>query len=155
VTPPSATATTTDNAPAIDVDDVARLRAVIGRLSRLLNASVADVGLTPTQLSVLGSVARKGPIGISELADLESVNPTMLSRIVGKLRDADLIARVAHPDDGRAVLVEATAAGRELHVRVQGQRSRVLSDRLHQVSPTQAAELLAALPALETLAAAR
>jgi hypothetical protein len=51
----------------IDPDDVARLRAVIGRLSRLLNASVADVGLTPTQLSVLGSVVRRGPIGVGEL----------------------------------------------------------------------------------------
>ena len=74
----------------IDADDVSRLRAAIGRLSRQLNASVADIGYSPSQLSVLGTVARRGPIGIGELAELEGINPTMLSRIVGKLSDADL-----------------------------------------------------------------
>jgi DNA-binding MarR family transcriptional regulator len=125
---------------------------VVGRLWRLMNASVADVGLTPTQLSVLGTVSRRGPIGVGDLAALEGVNPTMLSRIVGKLGEADLIARVAHPEDGRAVLVEATATGHDLHARAQELRSQLLSDRLRQLSPSQAAELLAALPALETLA---
>jgi DNA-binding MarR family transcriptional regulator len=138
---------------AIDADDVVRLRAVIGRLSRQLNASVADVGLSPSQLSVLGSVARRGPIGIGDLADLEGINPTMLSRIVGKLHDASLIARIPHPDDGRAVLVQVTPTGRKLHLRAQAQRSSLLAERLQGLLPQQAAELAAALPALEALAA--
>jgi DNA-binding MarR family transcriptional regulator len=137
----------------IDADDVTRLRAAIGRLSRQLNASVADVGFSPSQLSVLGTVARRGPIGISELAELEGINPTMLSRIVGKLSDADLIERVAHPDDGRAVVVQTTAAGRDLHERVQEQRSKAIAARLENMPDLQAAQLLAALPALEALAA--
>lgn len=136
----------------IDADDVTRLRAAIGRLSRQLNASVADVGYSPSQLSVLGTVARRGPIGIGELAELEGVNPTMLSRIVGKLSDASLIERIADPDDGRAVVVQTTAAGRKLHARVREQRSKALAARLQNMSESQAAQLLAALPALEALA---
>lgn len=138
---------------AIEPDDVARLRAVIGRLSRKLNVSVADVGFSPTQLSVLGSVARRGPLGVGELAELEGINPTMLSRIVGKLHDADLIARIAHPDDGRAVVVQVTPAGRKLHQRVQALRSKALADQLASIPAGQTAELMAALPALEALAA--
>lgn len=138
---------------AINSDDVVRLRAVIGRLSRQLNVSVADVGLSPSQLSVLGSVARRGPLGISELAEREGINPTMLSRIVGKLDDAGLISRIAHPDDGRAALVEATAAGRTLHKRVQAQRAMLLADRLEQLDPAQATTVVAALDALEALSA--
>jgi DNA-binding MarR family transcriptional regulator len=138
---------------AVDADDVTRLRAAIGRLSRQLNASVVDVGFSPSQLSVLGSVSRRGPIGVGELAELEGINPTMLSRIVGKLHDGQLIARVAHPDDGRAVVVQVTAAGRKLHQRVQALRSKALADRLERIPADQAAELLAALPALEALAA--
>jgi DNA-binding MarR family transcriptional regulator len=137
----------------IDADDVSRLRAAIGRLSRQLNASVADNGFSPSQLSVLGTVARCGPIGIGELAELEGINPTMLSRIVGKLSDADLIERIAHPDDGRAVVVQTTGAGRKLHVRVQEQRSNAIAARLENMPDLQAAQLLAALPALEALAA--
>lgn len=138
---------------ATEPDDVARLRAVIGRLSRKLNASVADVGFSPSQLSVLGSVARRGPLGVGELAELEGINPTMLSRIVGKLHDADLIARIAHPDDGRAVVVQVTPAGRKLHQRVQALRSKALADQLASIPTHQATELMAALPALEALAA--
>ena len=137
----------------IDVDDVSRLRAAIGRLSRQLNASVADIGFSPSQLSVLGTVARRGPIGIGELAELEGINPTMLSRIVGKLSEADLIERITHPDDGRAVVVQTTAAGRKLHERVQVQRSNAIAVRLEKMPDLQAAQLLAALPALEALAA--
>ncbi|HWF41568.1 MAG TPA: MarR family transcriptional regulator [Acidothermaceae bacterium] len=137
----------------IDADDVSRLRAAIGRLSRQLNASVADVGFSPSQLSVLGTIARRGPIGIGELADLEGINPTMLSRIVGKLSDAGLIERIAHPDDGRAVVVQTTTAGRTLHERVKEQRSKAIAVRLEKMPDLQAAQLLAALPALEALAA--
>ncbi len=137
----------------IDADDVSRLRAAIGRLSRQLNASVSDIGFSPSQLSVLGTVARRGPIGIGELAELEGINPTMLSRIVGKLNDADLIERISHPDDGRAVVVQTTAAGRTLHERVQDQRSKAIAARLENMPDLQAAQLLAALPALEALAA--
>jgi DNA-binding MarR family transcriptional regulator len=144
---------TASTATAIEAVEVARLRSVVGRLWREMNASVSDVGLTPTQLSVLATVVRVGPIGIGELAAIEGVNPTMLSRFVGKLGDADLIARVAHPADGRVVLVEATALGHQMSVRAQEQRNSALSERLRRLSPAQAAELFAALPALETLAA--
>ncbi|HZV25156.1 MAG TPA: MarR family transcriptional regulator [Acidothermaceae bacterium] len=137
----------------IDADDVGRLRAAIGRLSRQLNASVADIGFSPSQLSVLGTVARRGPIGIGELAELEGINPTMLSRIVGKLSDGGLIERIADPDDGRAVVVQTTAAGRKLHERVQDQRGKAIAARLEKMPDLQAAQLLAALPALEALAA--
>jgi DNA-binding MarR family transcriptional regulator len=137
----------------IDADEVARLRAAIGRLSRQLNASVADVGFSPSQLSVLGTVARRGPIGIGELAELEGINPTMLSRIVGKLSDAGMIERIADPDDGRAVVTHTTAAGRKLHQRVQDQRSKAIAARLENIPEAHAAQLLAALPALEALSA--
>jgi DNA-binding MarR family transcriptional regulator len=137
----------------IDADDVSRLRAAIGRLSRQLNASVADIGFSPSQLSVLGTVARRGPIGIGELAELEGINPTMLSRVVGKLSDAALVERIADPDDGRAIVVQTTTAGRKLHERVQEQRSKAIAARLEKMPDLQAAQLLAALPALEALAA--
>ena len=137
----------------IDPEDVVRLRGVIGRLSRQLNASVVDLGLSPSQLSVLGSIARRGPLGVGELAELEGINPTMLSRIVGKLSDQSLIARSAHPDDGRAVVLEVTAAGRKLHQRVQAQRTKVLALKLSHLSDGEATEIVAALPALEALSA--
>lgn len=137
---------------AFDADDVARLRITLGRISRFLDRQSRGDKLTRTQASVLASVMRLGPVGLSDLADIEGVNPTMLSRIVAKLEDAGLFRRLPDPADGRAVLVEVTEAGRIEQLRLRAERSELLSARLAALPPSRAAELLAALPALESLA---
>jgi DNA-binding MarR family transcriptional regulator len=137
---------------AFDAEDVARLRIALARISRFLDRQSRGNKLTRTQTSVLGTVSRLGPIRLSELADIEGVNPTMLSRIVGKLEDAGLFLRRSDPADGRAVLVEVTDAGRTEQLRLRAERTELLSARLTALPQARAAELLAALPALESLA---
>src|SRR5438445_5633568 len=75
----------------------ARLRAAIGKLSRRLRPTVAGSGLTPSQTAVLFAVVRLGRIGLRDLADAESLNPTMLSRVTAQLCDAGLIRRSSDP----------------------------------------------------------
>jgi DNA-binding MarR family transcriptional regulator len=143
--------TPTDSAAAIDTETGARLRAVVGKLSRRLNALARGSGLTPSQLSALGVVARQGPMRLSELAEIESMNPTMLSRVVAALDDAGLVRRRTDPDDRRAGLLEVTAAGRRTHDRLRAERGRALSSGLASLDPQAAAAVEAALPALESL----
>ena len=95
----------------IDADDVARLRIALARIARVLDRQSRGHTLTGTQASVLATAARLGPVRITELAEIEGINPTMLSRIVGKLEDAGLLHRRADPDDRRAALVEPTDRG--------------------------------------------
>ena len=83
----------------MDADGVTRLRGVIARLARQLNASSTSEGLTPSQASVLGLVVFRGPLSLGELADLEGLNPTMLSRVVGRLQELELIRRIPDPAD--------------------------------------------------------
>ena len=137
---------------AFDAEDIARLRIALGRISRFLDRQSRDSRLTRTQASVLGSVTRHGPMRLSELADIEGVNPTMLSRIVGKLEDAGLFVRRPDPADGRAVLVEVTDSGRAEQLRLRAERTELLNARLAALPAARGAELLAALPALESLA---
>lgn len=136
----------------MDAERVARLRRVIGRLSRQLNASSTEEGLTPTQASVLGLVALRGPLRLAELAELEGLNPTMLSRIVRKLDEAGLIRRLADPSDLRAARAEITADGAAVAERVRAQRTQVVSACLDKLPDETSEELLRALPALESLA---
>lgn len=77
----------------VDADVAARLRAIVGKMSRRLNATARGAGLTTSQLSALGVIARTGPIRLSDLAEAEHMNPTMLSRVVGALVDAGLVRR--------------------------------------------------------------
>ena len=136
----------------MDAEVVTRLRRVIGRLARLFNSSSASEDLTPTQASVLGLVAYRGPIGLAELTELEGLNPTMVSRVVSKLDAEGLIRRRPHPADQRAVQLEATDGGRQTHARIIDARTRTVASILAGLSPDASETLEKALPALEALA---
>jgi DNA-binding MarR family transcriptional regulator len=138
----------------IDGEDVARLRIALARIARALDRHSRGRTLTGTQASVLATAARLGPVRITELADIEGINPTMMSRIVGKLEDAGLLHRRADPDDRRAALVEPTTAGRELQRHVREERTRLLSEHLATLPAGHSDGLLDALPHLEALATA-
>jgi DNA-binding MarR family transcriptional regulator len=136
----------------MDVELVARLRAVLGKLARELNDASTGEGLTPTQYSVLALVRTRGPLGLAELAGLEGLNPTMVSRVIRVLDDAGLIQRLPDPTDLRAARVEVTPDGEQVHELIREARTRVLTDCLERL-PTETAEtLLGAVPALEDLA---
>jgi|SRR5665213_2097811 len=144
------------SSPVLDEDsqaeDTARLRVVIGRLSRRLRPTVAGSGLTPSQISVLFTVVRLGPLRLSELAEIESVNPTMLSRVTAQLCEAGLIRRSADPEDKRAAFVQSTAAGRKLRERIHRERTQALAHHVADLDDAQRKALWAALPVLEQLA---
>ena len=135
-----------------DNDDVIRLRVALTRIARLLDRQSQGASLTRTQASVLATVVRLGSVRLSELADVEGVNPTMLSRIVAKLEDRGLLHRNPDPDDRRAARVECTGVGRAEHLRLRAERTQLLRARLATMPGPHATELLAALPALESLA---
>src|ERR1700712_4845288 len=113
-----------------DADDVARLRIALARVARALDRQTRGHELTRTQASVLATAARLGPLRITELAEIEGVNPTMLSRIVAKLEDAGSLHCGPEPEDRRAALVEPTAEGRALQQRLRDERTRLLAEHL-------------------------
>jgi DNA-binding MarR family transcriptional regulator len=138
--------------PEVDAESAARLRRVVVRLARTLNRSAAAEGLSPAQASVLATVAFRGPLQPAAIAEVEGVNPTMLSRIVSKLDQHGMIRRLPHPSDQRAVLVEATVAGRETSARIRAARTEVVKGLLADLPPATARVILEALPALEAMA---
>jgi DNA-binding MarR family transcriptional regulator len=142
----------TRRAARIDEETVIRLRRVVLRLARQLNAASLGEGLTPTQASVLSIVTHRGPLGLTELTEIEGLNPTMLSRVVGKLDSFGLIRRLRDPEDFRAARVEVTPEGKQANQRIAAQRAAILSERVSGLPPEQEAALVEALPALENLA---
>ena len=70
----------------VEQETVERLRAALGMTARYLRATDAGEGLTPTELSILATISRRGSLRLTELAEIERVNPTMLSRIAGPAR---------------------------------------------------------------------
>jgi DNA-binding MarR family transcriptional regulator len=140
--------------PILDEETAVRLRVAIARLSRRLRptAAGAAAGLTPTGSSVLLTVVRKDEVRLSELAEVENLNPTMLSRVVSDLGSAGLVARISDPGDRRAAWVKATPAGRRLAERMRRERTAALNGALEGLDEDDRQLLERALPALEGLA---
>jgi DNA-binding MarR family transcriptional regulator len=136
----------------LDVESATHLRGVVSRIARRLNASATSEGLTPTQASVLALIVARGPLGLTQLAELEGLNPTMLSRVVSALTAGDLIVRTPDPADLRALQVAATPEGTRMHERIKSARAQVVSDSTANMSEEHVQALIAALPALEALA---
>lgn len=135
----------------MDKDAAIRLRQVITKLARQLNVSSTGEGLTPSQASLLGLVVGRGPLSISELTELEGLNPTMTSRMLGVLDTMGLIERTPDPSDLRSASITATPAGRRSDERIKALRAEVVSAAMDRLSPAQQTAVLAALPALEAL----
>lgn len=135
----------------MDEDTTTHLRQVIGRLARQLNRSASDEGLTPSEASVLGIVTGRGPISLSELARVEGLNPTMLSRVVSNLERAGLISRIPDPNDLRSAAVSVTRQGRTVQATVRTNRAQVVADAAEGLTTEQQKSIAEALPALQAL----
>jgi DNA-binding MarR family transcriptional regulator len=138
----------------LDLETAARLRAVIGKLSRRLRPTPAALaaGLTPTRASVLQTVVREGSIGLSHLAEAEGINPTQLSRTIAHLVETGLVERSTDRGDRRAAWVKPTPAGRRLAERIRRERTDALNAALEDLSAAERERIIAALAALEQLA---
>jgi DNA-binding MarR family transcriptional regulator len=133
-------------------ETASRLRLSATRLARILRQQ-ADAGLTPTQLSVLATLYRYGPIPVGTLADEEQVAPPTATKIVDKLHAAGLVGRVGDPTDRRITLVSLTTAGGVLLADIRARKTAWLSTRLAELPATELALLTDALEVLEHLTA--
>src|SRR6202022_874056 len=84
------------------------------RLSRQLRFRRPQSPVSLSQLSALATLANFGPMTPGALAIRERVRPPSMTRVIASLADLGFVDRVAHPDDGRQVLVSVSDAGAEL-----------------------------------------
>lgn len=128
-------------------DVAGRLALVTGRIGRRIRG--ASEGLSSGLLSALASIHKLGPIRLAELAQLESVSPPSTTRLVADLERRGLVRRSVDPLDGRAFLIEVTAAGSATVLAARSKRAFVVGELLSRLDPEDIAAIAAALPALE------
>ncbi|PKW14035.1 MarR family winged helix-turn-helix transcriptional regulator [Saccharopolyspora spinosa] len=125
-----------------------RLRLAVVRLNRRLRAQSTDSKITLSQLSALSCLHKTGAMTPGELAAKEGVQPPSMTRVIAALEDAGLVARRAHPTDGRQAIVELTEAGRARIDEEVSVRERWLDQQLVNLSEeerrvlSQAAEII-------------
>jgi DNA-binding MarR family transcriptional regulator len=77
----------------------------------------------------------------------------MLSRIVGKLDAAGLVARTPDAEDARVIHLAATPEGITLRETIRGERTDALLYALRSLSKDEKQALTVATPALEAIVA--
>ncbi|MGH9209613.1 MAG: MarR family winged helix-turn-helix transcriptional regulator [Acidimicrobiales bacterium] len=140
--------------PTADPQELAAgLRLSIARLARLLRQQ-AGTGLSPSQTSVLVSVALQGPLTLGRLARIEQVTPPSITKIVTRLESDGLVVREVDTTDRRIVRVSVTDEGHRRLEHSRQRRNAWLAQQLVAMSAAERRRLEAALPVLEALASA-
>ena len=93
-----------------------RVRGAARRVTQIYSKHLASTGLKISQFSLLGFVAARGPVSITELSEMLSTDRTTLTRNLRPLLSSGIIERAAAGDRRRHELV-ATPAGRALFKR--------------------------------------
>lgn len=125
-------------------------RGVTGLARRLRGAR--DGALSPAKIGILGYLARHGPSGPGVIAAADGQRPQALTRVFAELDEAGMISKSPSSQDGRAVVLSLTAAGRRALDTDLGQRDEWLAGALATLSETERGVLALAAPLLERLA---
>lgn len=130
----------------------ARLCLSATRLARRLRQE-SGAGLTPSQFSALAVIADRGPLTLGTLAELESVAPPSITKLVAKLVADGLVVRSADARDRRIVHISVTARGAALMSESRRRKTAWLAERIGRLDPEQQGRLSAVLDVLDHLVA--
>ena len=134
----------------ITAEDAA-IAAGFERFYELLRRLTPRSELSLTAASTLRRLERSGPHRLCELHAPEGVSQPAMTQLITRLEKEGLARRGSDPDDGRAVVVTITEAGREAVARRREGRTQALATLLEQLPVEEHAALVAALPALDHL----
>ena len=131
----------------------AELQRVLLVSSRVLRSRSASEQVSVPQFSVLAYLQRAGESTPGALADFEHVSPPVMTRTLGRLEQAGLVRRAAHPGDGRQVRVTLTEEGRHVVLAGRERRDAWLRGRLAERSEGERETLAEAARVLRALLA--
>ncbi|MEU9877397.1 MarR family winged helix-turn-helix transcriptional regulator [Streptomyces phaeochromogenes] len=141
--------------PAVSAETAQRLQDAMKRLRARLRSESGQhaVGLTATQLGVLLSVVREGPVTAARLAALEHVSAQAIAQSLAVLKAAGLVHGEPDPEDGRKKLMSADPSATELTDKLLNGRSSFLARAIDQVvAPDEREDVEKAIELLERLA---
>ncbi|MGK9221116.1 MULTISPECIES: MarR family winged helix-turn-helix transcriptional regulator [unclassified Microbacterium] len=89
------------------------------------------------QWRTLAILRERGPLRIGELARLSRITQPGVTRLIGGMADAGLVAREPDPDDSRAVRVAATERGEQAYAAWRVQLVEALLPRFADLSDSE------------------
>ena len=109
------------------------------------------LGLTPQQAHLL-CVLLAGPLGMTDLSRILSIERSSLTSMVDRLERRDLVARIPNPTDRRAFQIELTDPGLALANDAHKAFTTRIDDLTADLSPTARRTLTTTLTSIFTRA---
>lgn len=107
--------------------------------------------MTPSRLSALTTIARRGPCRLSDVAEKESIGKSSVTRIATKLERDGLISRVPDPHDRRSALLVTTSAGEKVLISTNQRADEYLRAQFDGLDDADVAAIVGALTAIERM----
>jgi DNA-binding MarR family transcriptional regulator len=118
--------------------------SAISRLYRRLRAQKGNDEVSDSHFSALKLLVDEGPRTLRELSDHEHVKPPSMNQTVNYLESSGYVVRRDDPNDGRKVILEATAKGGDLVDATRRRRHEWLDSQLAHLSHEERRVLSAA-----------
>lgn len=91
------------------------IHTVARRMHALVEAALADSGLSAVEFAVYSTLVARNPQTPSELASSSSMPPSSLSELLQRMHERGHLQRATNPDDARSMLVSLTEDGLMAH----------------------------------------
>jgi DNA-binding MarR family transcriptional regulator len=91
---------------------------ILARRTRAINALLRPYGLDYPRWRVLAVLQEHSGATMGQLADLTSVDRTTLTRTLGLMEEARLVARQERESDRRSLVISLTPKGRRMFARI-------------------------------------
>jgi DNA-binding MarR family transcriptional regulator len=117
-------------------------------LRRRFGAVLAPWELSPHQARALRVVSAGDGVRLSELAEALRIAPRSATEVADGLQERGLVERAADPTDRRAVVLTATAAGRQVQREVDDARAADSAELFGRLSAADRADLARILRSL-------
>ncbi|WP_405180930.1 MarR family winged helix-turn-helix transcriptional regulator [Nocardia sp. NBC_01377] len=94
-----------------NITEVARLARTVTRFAEAMRQGTSRA-FDPVRVGVLQAAVESGPLRAGDIAERVDALPSSITRHVQALAESELVKTLPDPNDRRAVLIEATEAGR-------------------------------------------
>ncbi|MEU4602907.1 MarR family transcriptional regulator [Kribbella sp. NPDC023972] len=131
--------------------DVERLTTVIEDFNTIFIRLPSVRRFSFSTLSVLHTLARGGPMRLTDLLATEQLKQPALTSLVAKLEQDGLVSRRPDPSDGRAMLLSLTREGRQIVRSRHANRVAQLTRLVDQLTDDERAVLADSMPVLTRL----
>jgi hypothetical protein len=145
-----------DGAPAVEQVDTTYLETLIGYSARRVSLKVielftermADYGLSPVDFSILSLIRHNPGITSRQICAALNLLPPNLVGKINAMEKRQLLARLPHPDDRRAMGLHLTDAGQQMMLPAEKTATALELDAARSLSATEKKTLLSLLQKL-------